>query len=264
MSLLAIASVKGSPGVTTATVALAATWPEGRAAVVAEADPAGGDLAARFGLAEEPGLMSWAAASRRAPATQELLRHTQEIPGGIRALVAPAGAGPAVGALRLLGSKGPLGFERLLDADVLVDCGRLELTESPHPLLSEADLVILLARPALADLAHLAARIDSVQPGVRDVALVLVGPGPYPAKEVADTFGISVVGHVPVDPHGAAICSGAETLTARAGARSPLLRAARSLAEGLAARLVARPGSQDAGARAEVQKRVAPAVEMAR
>ncbi len=263
MSLLAIASLKGSPGVTTAAVALAATWPEGRTAVVAEADPAGGDLAARFGLTEEPGLMSWAAASRRAPATQELLRHTQEILGGIRVLVAPAGAGQAVGALRLLGSKGPLGFERLPDADVLVDCGRLELTESPHPMLGEADLVILLAHPALADLAHLAARIDSVRPGIRDLALVLAGPGPYPAKEVADTLGVPVLGHVPADPHGAAVCSGAESLTARAGARSPLLRAARSLAEGLAARLAARLGWRDA-ARAEVQKRVAPAVEMAR
>jgi hypothetical protein len=256
--------VKGSPGVTTAAVALAATWPEDRAAVVAEVDPAGGDLAARFGLAEEPGLMSWAAASRRAPATEELLRHTQEIPGGIPVLVGPAGAGQAGGALRLLGSRAPLGFERFGDADVLADCGRLELTESSHPLVGQADLLILLVRPALGDLAHVAAKIDSVRPGACDTALVLAGSGPYPAKEVTDTLGIAVIGHLPTDPEGAGVCSGAGSSSPRAQGRSPLLRAARSLAEDLASWLAAKPGGQDAGAAAEAQKRVAPALEAAR
>ena len=46
MSLVALAADKGSPGVTTAAVALAAVWP--RPALVAECDPSGGDLAMRL------------------------------------------------------------------------------------------------------------------------------------------------------------------------------------------------------------------------
>jgi len=41
VSLVALASVKGSPGVTTTTVGIAASWLDDRPAVVAELDPAG-------------------------------------------------------------------------------------------------------------------------------------------------------------------------------------------------------------------------------
>jgi len=49
MSLIAFASVKGSPGVTTTVLALASVWPTSQHLIVAELDPAGGDLATRFG-----------------------------------------------------------------------------------------------------------------------------------------------------------------------------------------------------------------------
>jgi len=42
MALIAIAADKGSPGVTTTSVALAAVWP--RPVLLAECDPSGGDL----------------------------------------------------------------------------------------------------------------------------------------------------------------------------------------------------------------------------
>ena len=57
--LVAMVSVKGAPGVTTLAVGLATRWPRGEAVVV-EADPAGGDLSARFGLAHDPGLAAMA------------------------------------------------------------------------------------------------------------------------------------------------------------------------------------------------------------
>ena len=41
MALIAVAADKGAPGVTTASVALAAVWP--RPVLLAECDPAGGD-----------------------------------------------------------------------------------------------------------------------------------------------------------------------------------------------------------------------------
>ena len=46
MALIAIASDKGAPGVTTSALALAAVWP--RPVLLAECDPSGGDLAYRF------------------------------------------------------------------------------------------------------------------------------------------------------------------------------------------------------------------------
>jgi hypothetical protein len=233
VSLFALASIKGSPGVTTAAVALAATWTGDVA--VAEIDPGGGDLAARFGLAEEPGLITWAAAARRLSPPEELPRHLQELPGGTPVLVGPAGSEQARAALRVLEGRSPTGLDAS-ELDVLGDWGRLGLDRPSHPLFTEASVVVLLARPGLADLAHVATRVESLRASARDIALVLVGPGPYPAREVGATLGLEVIGELPLDPDGAALCSGASA-PGRAAARSPLLRAARSLGEVLRARV---------------------------
>ena len=45
--LIAMTSAKGAPGVTTAALALALSWP--RRTVLAELDPAGGDVLAGYG-----------------------------------------------------------------------------------------------------------------------------------------------------------------------------------------------------------------------
>ncbi|HZD68787.1 MAG TPA: hypothetical protein VFA45_07675, partial [Actinomycetes bacterium] len=58
MSVIALAAGKGSRGVTTAALALAATWPAPRRVLLAECDPAGGSLAVRFRLRPTPGLVS--------------------------------------------------------------------------------------------------------------------------------------------------------------------------------------------------------------
>src|SRR5918994_1059606 len=80
MAYVAFASAKASPGVTTAIAALAATWPAERDLVVAELDPAGGDLVVRFDLAAEPGLVSLAAAGRRQLDRSTFVDHTQPLP----------------------------------------------------------------------------------------------------------------------------------------------------------------------------------------
>ena len=66
--LIALASVKGSPGVTSAALALAAVWPN--PVVLVEADPSGGDLTYRCRLSpgavieSRSGLVGLAAAVR--------------------------------------------------------------------------------------------------------------------------------------------------------------------------------------------------------
>ena len=67
MTLIACASVSGSPGVTTAALGLAAYWPLDLTPLLAEADPSGGDLQVLFSLPESPGTVSLAAAARRPP-----------------------------------------------------------------------------------------------------------------------------------------------------------------------------------------------------
>lgn len=237
MSLVAFGSLKGSPGVTTSVVALASSWPEDRSLVVVEVDPAGGDLAARFGLTEERGLMTWAAAARRSSAAKELTDQAQELPGGVRVLVAPAGPEQAGGSLRLLEAQAFHELDTSPEGDVLADCGRLALSRPFHALLAEASLLMLFVRPCLPDLAHLAARLEAVRNETRDVALVLASPGPYPAKEIAGTLGVDVLGELPPDPQGAALCAGIKVGSSRATALSPLLRAARSLADAVVDRL---------------------------
>lgn len=63
MTVFAFGSVKASPGVTTAVLALAAAWPADRCMVV-ELDLDGGDVAAWYDVAAQPGLRSYAAAGR--------------------------------------------------------------------------------------------------------------------------------------------------------------------------------------------------------
>jgi MinD-like ATPase involved in chromosome partitioning or flagellar assembly len=102
--LVALSSVKASPGVTTTSLALAALWPAARRLVI-EADPSGGDLGAWLGLAPAPGLASLAAAIRHDRSPGAAWRHAQALPGGgVSVVAAPAGAEQATACLSTLAS----------------------------------------------------------------------------------------------------------------------------------------------------------------
>lgn len=98
--LVALCSFKGSPGVTTSALAMAACSPSGVQPIVVECDPAGGDIFARFRLEPVPGLVSLAAAARRSVGPGVLGQHTQasarRVAGGHwagRCRAGPRGAG---------------------------------------------------------------------------------------------------------------------------------------------------------------------------
>ena len=82
MALVALASAKGSPGVTTAATVLAALWP--RSVLLAECDPAGSDLVVRMtapgggALTAERGLVSLAAAGRKGLDDDVIMAHTHQ------------------------------------------------------------------------------------------------------------------------------------------------------------------------------------------
>jgi hypothetical protein len=239
MAVVGFGSVR-SCGVTTTVAALAAVWPAERRPVVVEFDPAGGTLAASCGLRVTPGLVSFATASRRRMDPGGLWAHGQSLPCGGVVVVGPPSAAQAQRALKLLtDSAGQLGD---VDGDVLADCGRLDPTSPARVMFDGADVEVLLVRPQLPDLHHLAAWLeDSGSASREQLRLVLVGAGPYPAEEVSAAMGVEIAGQLPHDPGG--VVHLAEQSTARASGRSPLLRAARSLATTLVAHVAPPPES---------------------
>ncbi|HEY2998244.1 MAG TPA: hypothetical protein VGJ43_06695 [Acidimicrobiales bacterium] len=245
MGTIAFASAKSSPGVTTTIAALAATWPVDRDLHVAELDPAGGDLVVRFDLATEPGLVSLAAAGRRDLRADTYRAHCQPLPFEAaadgasgdaapvrRVLVAPVAAEQAAAALVTLRTGFPQVL-RALGGDVLVDCGRLDPGSPVTEIAVEADLLVVVVRPVVAEVHHLAARVAALRPRPRALSLLTVGDQPYPVTEVAAAVGATALGTMPVDPRAALGLSAAQPGTVRALRRSPLLRDARAVAEGL-------------------------------
>lgn len=225
MTLIAVASFSGSPGVTTAALSIAACWPADADPVLAEADPSGGDLQAWFGLPDTPGMVSLAAAARRGSNPDLLAGHAARLPGGLRALPGPVGASQAHAAATQLAT---VGYEPITTAAaaghvILADCGRLAPGSPVTPLLNAADLLLIVTASDAAALAHVHARLGTLADLAGQSELLLAGrPGPYPAAEISDTLGVDVAGRLPWDPAGAALLRGVPVRRGwRTGWRSP-------------------------------------------
>lgn len=240
--IVAVTCAKGSRGATTTALALASAWPPGPDRVVAELDPSGGDVAARFELAMTPGMLSMAAEGRP-PSLQSLERHCQVLPGGLPILVAPAQQAEAQtvvsDATRLY-----LAFERAHDAVLIADCGRVLATEVPLTVV-RADLVVLVVHQVLRSanatvgvIEHARGLVAALQRGSAHAVVALVGDRPYPAADVAAATGAEVVGVVDDDPLGAAWLMGRPGRR-RSSARSRLITSCAPIAERLARRLAA-------------------------
>lgn len=235
MTALALVSAKHSPGVTTAALAFAAASAQDRATVVIEADPAGGDVAARVGLALDPGLVSLAAAGRHEGRALNVEEHCQPLPAGGSVVVAPTTyeqAGAAVATLA-----GRLGRSAARpDAHLtIIDCGRWFPASPVQWELEGADVVVVVARRGLDSLEHVRSRLPSLTrgAGLRVPVVLLVGDGAYRPDEVSAALGAEVVGVLPLDPRGAAALSGGASV--RVARRSPLVRSARSILDRLQA-----------------------------
>lgn len=227
MTLIALGSAKGAPGVTTTALALAAVWPPDRHVVVAEVDPDGGVLAARRGLGFEPGLVSLAAGLRRG--SGDLAAHTQPLGDNVRALVAPSTAGQVRASIATAG-------DRLWDAlagagDVLLDCGRMSAASPAIDLARRADELLLVSRTRLDEIALVRDRIDVLRNLGGDPRVVLIDDGPYHRDEITSALAAPIVAVFPLDRRAADDLNGT-AMSART-ARSRLLRSARALAGSL-------------------------------
>ena len=87
---VALASAKGSPGVTTLALALGLVWP--KPVLVGELDPAGGDLVARLPLERSGGLAALAAAARHTIDGEQLAAHAQPVTEMCSLLLGPCGS----------------------------------------------------------------------------------------------------------------------------------------------------------------------------
>ncbi|HYY09594.1 MAG TPA: hypothetical protein VE781_01575 [Kineosporiaceae bacterium] len=218
MAVLAFASAKGAPGVTTTVLALAFAWH--RPALVVEADMAGSSsvLAGflRGGTDHSHGLVGLAIAARQHGFTdrglwEQCLRLGEErylLPG-------IADPGQAAGLTTAWGPlAGVLADLEAAGVDVLVDAGRLGTAYAPLPLLRAADTVVLVTGTRLPDVYALSRRTPSLRNDLaashdtESLCAVTVGEGrPYTNREIETSLGLRVAGSLAWDPVNAEVYS---------------------------------------------------------
>ncbi|MBI2169367.1 MAG: chromosome partitioning protein [Actinobacteria bacterium] len=237
MTVVALTSAKHAPGVTTAALALASAWSVEDEVILVEADPAGGDVAARVGLGLEPGLVTLAASSRHAGSPLAPLDHVQPLPAGGQVVAGPPSPAQATTAIASLASR----FVPALRANGhgIVDCGRWSSTSTVGPVVADADLVLLMLEPTVSGVEHARIRLDELAASSRLCALLLAGERPYLPDEVAAVLGVLVAGALPADPRGVAAVHGGPAGVAR---RTRLVRSARSVVDRVTALVAAREG----------------------
>ncbi|HEY5987803.1 MAG TPA: hypothetical protein VIV12_15725, partial [Streptosporangiaceae bacterium] len=248
MALIGLAADKGAPGVTTSALVLAAVWP--RPVLLAECDPAGGDLGywlpAADGSPLDPhrGLLSLAVATRRGAQPQQVWEHTQKLRGGLDVLTGVTTAEQAAGLEPLWGSVGSA-LSRLPQADVIADCGRLGPDGRHYDLLAHAAAIVLITRDSLGEVVRLRERIAALsaalarreRAGVPVGAVVISGRKEFHSAlvEVRQALGrgaAEVIGGLAFEPVSAAQLHGEWGGKLD---RSLLVRTARAVASQLAA-----------------------------
>jgi len=252
MTVIALTSAKGSPGVTTTALALAWAWPQvapGRRVLVVDADMAGGDLAPgylRGAVSSTDGVLGLAAA-RPSDLGAGLWEHLIAVDESATRLLLTGISDPAQA--RSLAGVWPALAEVFADpegelsgVDVLVDLGRAGTAHEVAALRARADLVLLVLRSSLR--ASAAARATGRRlveertglPGGTDsLGCVVIGEGqPYGAGEIAAAVGLPVRARMAWDPPSAAVLSDGDAASWRF-ARSALMRSATACATDLLA-----------------------------
>jgi MinD-like ATPase involved in chromosome partitioning or flagellar assembly len=242
MTLVALVAGKGSPGVTTTALALAAVWP--RQCALAECDPAGGDLVFRLRgenghvLAANRGVLSLATSVRTATSSPSPWSHAQTVAGGLPVLVGVASESQSAG-IASSWTAVASAFTSADEGDVLADCGRLTAS-SPLPVLRSASVVVVVCRATTASVAHTRQAFERLRREIDRPALVLAIGGSSAVTQVRDAmrdFGeVDVLGPIAEDPSGADGLAGQWT---RRLDRSALVSSARTAARALDGRLAA-------------------------
>lgn len=248
--MIALVSAKGSPGVTASALAFTLTWP-GRC-LLAECDPAGGDVLAgylRGSLDAQRGLAQLAVAELRGRLQEEFERQLVDLDAPHRQrLLLPGVHDPAQSAT--VAPVWPAIAEHLRQLDgegqVIVDCGRLTSTNLGWPVVHAADRVLLVVRGTLPSVSHAVPAVTALRRelgkqdepgrGAERLGLLVVDTGPYPAAEVAAWLQVPLAAALPVDNRSARTLSQGGSLHKRlplpraAAAAYPALTSAKEVA----------------------------------
>lgn len=227
--LVALVSAKGSPGVTTTGLALAAATSD--PSLVVECDPAGGDLECWCGPLGEPGLLGVATDLAHDSPAEVLADRAVGVVPGVSAVVAPTGEAAAMATIvPMVERLGPA--LATLEATVLMDCGRWSASHRAAGQVAAASLVAVVCRPTLDSVEHARAMVESLRRVNRAVAVVVVGGSrPYGPDEVGAALGAPVAGELPWEPR--SVLALLEAGSCRQWARSGLAAAAAATSDGL-------------------------------
>jgi hypothetical protein len=248
MAVVALTSARGAPGVTTAALALALTWP--RPVILVEADVSGSSsiLAGylRGTISHDRSLIDLAMAERRGRLAEDLHQSTIELPGSQARLLASL-TSPAQAATMQRAWDPIATVLRNLDraaTDVIIDAGRLGTAFGPDQLLRAADSVLLVTRTSLPAIAAARARAgllkDDLTASADSLNLLLVGEGqPYASKEISAAVNLPVAAALAWDPVNAEVLSiGAQP--GRRFATSSLMRSVQAASSSIQALIAAR------------------------
>ena len=212
-------------------------------------------------VSAEHGLLSWSTSARRGvpalTAASMLAQHVVELPERREVWFLPGFATSTQGfsftdeiwerlALALERSSAAMG------RDAVVDAGRLVADRGNWPVLRAADQVLLAVRPTVRSVHAAQDATTKLRYEVGDlgkVSALVIGSGPYSAREVAAALQISLGGVLPDDRPAAAVLSdGANVSITKQMQRSALMKAAGGLARRVAATSLHPDAATHAGA----------------
>lgn len=243
--IVSMCSVRGSPGVTSWSLLLAAAWPPEYAAerVVLEADCDGGVLGARYGFGVDPGAVSLIAALRRADSRAvDVSEHGRRVNDGMWVIPGPETGERASRVWR--GSAATVADGVVSDDRVwFVDAGRADAASPIEPLLDLSSIAVLLTRSATEDLVQLPARVEFLRHHAQSVAVLVVGKPQHSVEDLVGFFGTEMVWTVGADDNLVRIAG--EAIAGGRARRSWVWRSAISIAADIAATIAADPPESD-------------------
>lgn len=212
--MITLAGAGGSPGVTLTALGITLTWPRDVLLVDADRTPSQSLLAGYLRGQREPGpgLLGVSQVHRELGDLGEAIARLRiPLPSPPSKTAQPEVARhflPGFSHLQAIDSFAPVwgplaGTLRSASFDTIVDAGHIGRDGLPDELVEKSHQVAVVTRTSLRALAALRLYLPPLvdQAGAGRVGLVLVGVGrPYPAREIADQFGVPVLAEIDWQP----------------------------------------------------------------
>ena len=198
MSVIAVTSSRTSPGATTVATGLALVWSRRfERSLLVEADPSGGVLGLRFGLAPSPSLATFGSDVRNGWTPDALWSNTQEL-RGTACLTAPVDGRLASAWIE---RSVPALAEQLpgIGVPVAVDVGQLNDASASLALCAAADTTLVVTRTEIAEVQSVLFQVRRLQALGANVELVTIGSTPNDPVEIAQLAGVRLAAVLPDD-----------------------------------------------------------------